>query len=343
MAEEKKNNDVELDTDDVQETSINFEGVDTDSEKHASEIKKEDVDLGYTDISSLGKDKAENKKETEEDQPKVDLIQQKETESENKKTDDLSKVSDNAQKRIKELTFKYREAERREQAALEYAKGIQKKFSDVSIKYEESDTEYLKQYDARIDAERDKVKRKLKDAIEAQDAEQIMESNDSLTKLAVEKEKVRITLSEKEKRKKEAESKPVEADIPADIQKPTNISRKAQTWASKNDWFGQDRVMTSAAMNLHDELVGQGFDADSDDYYNEIDKRLKDYFPSKFRDAEETSDEETGNRKIVQNVAGVSRKQGGRRIVKLTKSQIAIAKKLGVPLEEYAKFVKEDK
>jgi hypothetical protein len=87
--------------------------------------------------------------------------------------------------------------------------------------------------------------------------------------------------------------------------------------------------MTSAAMNLHDELVGQGFDADSDDYYNEIDKRLKDYFPSKFRDAEETSDEETGNRKIVQNVAGVSRKQGGRRIVKLTKSQIAIAKKLG--------------
>jgi hypothetical protein len=170
-----------------------------------------------------------------------------------------------------------------------------------------------------------------------------MESNDSLTKLAVEKEKVRITLSEKEKRKKEAESKPVEADIPADIQKPTNISRKAQTWASKNDWFGQDRVMTSAAMNLHDELVGQGFDADSDDYYNEIDKRLKDYFPSKFRDAEETSDEETGNRKIVQNVAGVSRKQGGRRIVKLTKSQIAIAKKLGVPLEEYAKFVKEDK
>ena len=136
MAEEKKNNDVELDTDDVQETNINFEGVDTDSEKHASEIKKEDVDLGYTDISSLGKDKAENKKETEEeDQPKVDLIQQKETESENKKTDDLSKVSDNAQKRIKELTFKYRESERREKAALEYAKGLQKKYSDVSEKY----------------------------------------------------------------------------------------------------------------------------------------------------------------------------------------------------------------
>lgn len=332
---------VDLDTDGIEETSFTLD-TNNDADKHASEIKKEDVDLGYTDVSKVKKEKAEVKKE----EP-VDEIQVKETEAESKKEeskkDDLNKVSENAQKRIKELTFKYREAERREQAALEYAKGIQKKFSDVSLKYEESDTEYLKQYDARIDAERDKVKRKLKDAIEAQDAEQIMESNDSLTKLAVEKEKVRITLSEKEKRKKEAESKPVEADIPADIQKPTNISRKAQTWASKNEWFGQDRVMTSAAMNLHDELVGQGFDADSDDYYNEIDKRLKDYFPSKFRDAEETSDEETGNRKVVQNVAGVSRKQGGRRIVKLTKSQIAIAKKLGVPLEEYAKFVKEDK
>jgi len=342
MVEETKNNDVELDTDDVQETKINFEHTE-EKEKHASEIKKEDVDLGYTDISSIAKEKAETKKEKEET---ADAIQAKETEVETKKekeVDDLSKVSENAQKRIKELTFKYREAERREKAALEYAKGLQKKFSDVYVKYEETDTEYLKQYDARIDAERDKVKRQLKEALDNQDTDKVMEANDSLTRLAVEKEKVRISLSEKEKKKKENEAKKVENEIPADVQQPTYISPKAKNWAQKNEWFGRDRVMTSAAMGLHDELVSQGFDAESDDYYNEIDKRMKDYFPSKFSNAEETPEEGTSNKKIVQNVAGVSRKQSGRRTVTLTKSQVAIAKKLGVPLEEYAKFVKEDR
>jgi len=324
MVEETKNNDVELDTDDVQETKINFENTE-EKEKHASEIKKEDVDLGYTDISSIAKEKAETKKE--------------------KEVDDLSKVSENAQKRIKELTFKYREAERREKAALEYAKGLQKKYSDVSTKYEETDTEYLKQYDARIDAERDKVKRQLKEALELQDTDKVMEANDSLTRIAVEKEKVRISLSEKEKKKKEAETALKQnVDIEQTIaQTDVKISPKARTWAQDNPWFGQDRVMTSAAMGLHDELLSQGFDAESDDYYNEINKRMKDYFPSKFANAEETVREESSNKKIVQNVAGVSRKQGGRRTVTLTKSQVAIAKKLGVPLEEYAKFVKEDR
>ncbi len=172
-----------------------------------------------------------------------------------------------------------------------------------------------------------------------------MEANDSLTRLAVEKEKVRISLSEKEKKKKEAETAPKQnVDIEQTIaQTDVKISPKARTWAQDNPWFGQDRVMTSAAMGLHDELLSQGFDAESDDYYNEINKRMKDYFPSKFANAEETVREESSNKKIVQNVAGVSRKQGGRRTVTLTKSQVAIAKKLGVPLEEYAKFVKEDR
>jgi hypothetical protein len=172
-----------------------------------------------------------------------------------------------------------------------------------------------------------------------------MESNDSLTKLAVEKEKVRITLSEKEKRKKEAdtaskEQETVEQNI---AQRTPVISPKARTWAQDNSWFGQDRVLTSAAMGLHDELLSQGFDVESDDYYNEINKRMKDYFPSKFANAEETVRKENSNNRPVQAVAGVSRKQGGRRTVTLTKSQVAIAKKLGVPLEEYAKFVKEER
>ena len=343
--ETEKNNDVELDTDDVQETNINLD-VQEDENKHASELKKEEVDLGYTDISTLKKEKAQEKKE----EP-TDAIQQEATQEENKEEPkaDLNKISDNAQKRIKELTFKYREAERREKAALEYAKGLQKKYQDVSEKYETSDEEYLKQYDARIDAERDKVKRQLKEALDSQDSDKVMEANDALTRLAVEKEKVRISLSEKEKRKKETEAALKHegtAEAPTQVQEPPKISAKAQAWAQKNEWFGTDRVMTSAAMGLHDDLIGQGIEVESDDYYNEIDRRMQEYFPQKFNNATDATEEtssETATKKPVQNVAGVSRKQAGRRSVKLTKSQVAIAKKLGVPLEEYAKFVKEER
>ena len=334
----KKEPEVDLDLDGVQETQIDLD--DKTEDKHPSEIKKEDVDLGYTDVNLKSEEKAEIKKEEATDNTEIETQEEQALD----KKDDLSKVSDNAQKRIKELTYKYREAERREKAALEYAKGLKTKYEDVNAKYQSTDEEYLKQYDARIDAERDKVKRQLKDALDTQDTEKVMEANDALTKLAVEKEKVRISLSEKEqlKKDKEKEVKTPEPTINQQINEqaaPQKISPKAQAWAEKNEWFGNDRIMTSAAMSLHDELVGQGFDAETDDYYNEIDKRLKDYFPQKFEKDETT---ETTN-KPVQNVAGVSRKQGGRRSVKLTKSQVAIAKKLGVPLEEYAKFVKEDK
>ena len=150
---------------------------------------------------------------------------------------------------------------------------------------------------------------------------------------------------DKDRLKKEAdtaskEQETVEQNI---AQRTPVISPKARTWAQDNSWFGQDRVLTSAAMGLHDELLSQGFDVESDDYYNEINKRMKDYFPSKFANAEETVRKENSNNRPVQAVAGVSRKQGGRRTVTLTKSQVAIAKKLGVPLEEYAKFVKEER
>jgi hypothetical protein len=251
----------------------------------------------------------------------------------------LEGYSDKVQKRIKDLTFKYREAERREQAAMDYAQGLKKKFEDIEQKYNTVDENYIKEYDGRIEAEKAKVKTMLKEAIDAQDAEKIMEANEALTRLAVEKEKVKISQSEREERAKAAKEeaeKPQEQNQP---QKPQKVSPRAQEWASENEWFGSDKVMTSAAMGLHDELMGEGFDAESDAYYNEINKRIRDYFPHKFADTE-TQEEP---RRPVQNVAGVSRKQNGRRSVKLTKSQVAIAKKLGVPLEEYAKYVKEGK
>ena len=331
MAEENKTPEVELDTD-----GVNEENVDIESPKEPDEsfAQKENVDLGYTDVTQSGKSAKEllqeTKEEPKEPKPEPEPEEQKVDESKG----DLEEYSDKVQKRIKKLTFQVREAERREKAAIEYAKGIKDKYDSINEKYEETDTNYLKQYDARIDSEREKAKSELKIALDSQDADQIMEAQDKLTKLSVEKEKVSMSLADKETKKKEVESQP--AEQVAEQPQP-QISQRAQDWASENEWFGSDRVLTSAAMGIHEDLLGEGIDAESDEYYNQINKRMKEYFPQKF--AQETT--EVKAKEPVQNVASVSRRSGGRKSVKLTKSQVVIAKKLGVPLEEYAKYVKE--
>ena len=332
MAEEIKNNEVELDTDGVKEETISVESPEVGDESFE---KKEEVDLGYVDVSQGGKTAKELLQETKQDKKIEEPVEEVKPKFEQKEEEDgLQDYSDKVQKRIKKLTFQVREAERREKAAVEYAKGLKNKYETAQEKYEEVDTNYLKEYDARIDAERDKAKAALKVAFDSQDPEQITEAQDKLTKLAVEKEKVSMTLAEKESKKKESESKPQET-----TQEQPPISQRAQEWASDNEWFGSDRVMTSAAMGIHDELMQEGIDAESNEYYNQINKRMKEYFPQKF--AASTEEKPVATKEPVQNVASVSRRAGGRKSVKLTKSQVVIAKKLGVPLEEYAKYVKE--
>ena len=328
---QEKNPSVELDTDGVNDQTIEVE---TPTESGSEFDKKEEVDLGYTDVSGGNKTAKELLQETKEveepkAEPKFEQVEEKEEES------GLQDYSDKVQKRIKKLTFQAKEAERRERAAVEYAKGLKSKYENVEKKFEETDTNYLKEYKARIDSERDRAKAELKVALDSQDAELIMEAQEKLTKLAVENEKVSITLGEKESRKKEIESQPVEEQTQAP---QPQISTRAQEWATENEWFGSDRVLTSAAMGIHEDLLQEGIDAESDAYYNQINKRMKEYFPQKFA---ESSTEETTKAAPVQNVASVSRRSGGRKSVKLTKSQVVIAKKLGVPLEEYAKYVKE--
>ena len=328
---QEKNPEVEIDT-----SGVNEETIEVDAPKVSDEAfeKKQDVDLGYVDVSGGGKTAKELLHETKENEepktePKFEQVEEKEEDS------GLQDYSDKVQKRIKKLTFQAKEAERRERAAVEYAKGLKSKYESAEKKFEETDTNYLKEYNARIDSERDKAKAELKVALDSQDADQIMEAQDKLTKLAVEKEKVSITLNEKESRKKEVESQPV---VEQNQAPQPQISTRAQEWATENEWFGSDRVLTSAAMGIHEDLLQEGIDAESDAYYNQINKRMKEYFPQKFA---ESSTEETTKATPVQNVASVSRRSGGRKSVKLTKSQVVIAKKLGVPLEEYAKYVKE--
>ena len=333
MAEENKSPEVEIDTDGVNEETISVEAPEVSNEAFE---KKQDVDLGYVDVSSGGKTAKELLQETKEKEKEVEtkLEPKFEQKEETEEDPSLADYSEKVQKRIKRMTFQIKEAERRERAAVEYAKGLKNKYESIEKKFEDTDTNYLKEYDARIDSEREKAKSELKIALDSQDADQIMEAQDKLTKLSVEKEKVSMSLADKETKKKEVESQP--AEQVAEQPQP-QISQRAQDWASENEWFGSDRVLTSAAMGIHEDLLGEGIDAESDEYYNQINKRMKEYFPQKFA----TSTEEKTKAAPVQNVASVSRRSGGRKSVKLTKSQVVIAKKLGVPLEEYAKYVKE--
>ena len=328
MAENKTNPEVELDTDGVNEETVIVDAPEVSTEAFE---KKQEVDLGYVDVSG-GKSAKELLDETKEEEKPEPKFEQKEEESEDPSLQDYS---EKVQKRIKRLTFQAKEAERRERAAVEYAKGLKNQFDNSEKKFQETDTNYLKEYSARVDSERDKARSELQVALDSSDSNLIMEAQDKLTKLAVEKEKVSMTLASKESKNNEVESQPVEA--PTQAPQPI-ISGRAQDWATDNEWFGSDRVLTSAAMGIHEDLLQEGIDAESDSYYNQINKRMKEYFPQKFA---ESSTEEKTKAAPVQNVASVSRRSGGRKSVKLTKSQVVIAKKLGVPLEEYAKYVKE--
>jgi hypothetical protein len=327
-AQERANTqpEVEIDLDDVKETNVQVEETIQEKSKEPN-LNSGEVDLGYTDHDK------------EQPKEKVTYEVQEEPQEETKsEVEDLTQVSDQVRKRIDKLTRKYRESERREQAALDFAKGLQKKYEDSLSKYDSADEKYLTEFDARVDSQREEVKRKLKEAIETNDADKIMESNDELVRLSIEKEKARIKLADREARLKQLEEQKTSVKEQPKYSEqdvvPAEPSIRARDWAGKNTWFGNDRIMTNAAMTVHEDLVGMGVDVESDEYYNEINKRMKENFPHRFVTQEQ--------RRPVQKVASAGRTQQGRRSVRLTKSQVAIAKKLGVPLEEYAKFVKEE-
>jgi hypothetical protein len=339
VAEEKKpQEEVPLDTDNVKEENV---------EVKQEEQKKEEVpnlNLGEVDLGYTSHDKSEKKEklpegvEVQEEKIETKPEEKKEV-KEDKPVDNLKDESTNYQKRINKLVYQVNEAKRREKAATDYAKGLQKKYDTTIKKYDALDQKNLKEFDARVDAQREQVKVSLKQAIEANDAQKIMEANDALTKLAVEKEKARLEIENREQlqqqQKQNVEAKPKETPS-----EPPQITPKAKEWAEKNKWFGEDKIMTDAAVSIHQQVVQEGIEVDSDEYYNEVNSRIGKYFPSAF---ENTTEEVKEQPKPVQTVASAGRKQHGRRTVKLTKSQVAIAKRLGVPLEEYAKYVKEEK
>ena len=309
----------------------------------ANKIKKDEV---MVDLDTSGPDTEvslpeDNVEEVVEEKQEAVSTEQETTEEkpeEEKKDDEkLEDYSKGVQSRIAKLTRKMREAERREQAAVEYAQAVEKKRLADQERFQRVDSDFTKKFEENVKVGMESAQKELAMAIEAGDATAQVEANKRIAALAFENAKL-----EQRKQEQSVVQEPVQQPnsgrLPAqprteDLPAP---DPQAEAWAAKNTWFGQDRAMTYTAFEIHKDLVNEGFDPKSTEYYAEVDKRIKVDFPHKFG-----NNEQKQTTKPVQSVASANRSvKQGRKTVRLTSSQVAIAKKLGVPLEEYAKQIK---
>ena len=266
--------------------------------------------------------------ETEEKSVQTEVVEE----------DQFKKAESSMQKRIDKLTKKMREAERREQEAINFAKNVQQESNDLKTRLNNLDTSYITEYDNRVKSQMAQAEKDLAKAMEIGDSQAAVVANKQIAELSVQNSQLNQAKAQQERQKQIQEQQAYAPQPNQPVQQPQQIRRpdpKAEEWASKNDWFGRDDAMTFAAFGIHKRLVEEeGFDPQSDEYYTELDRRIEDKF--------NMSSKDTG-RRPVQTVASVQRNSGrnsGKK-VRLTPSQVAIAKKLGVPLEEYAKYVKE--
>ena len=251
--------------------------------------------------------------------------------------DQFEKAESNTQKRIDRLTKKMREAERREEEALRYAQNVKTEAEHLKTRMNTLDTNYVNEYSSRVESEMGTAEQALARAIEIGDTNGVVEAQRNITKLAIENDRAnQAKMQQQRHAQQEQAQRQQQVQQPMPQQQPRRPDPKAEDWASRNEWFGSDEAMTYAAFGVHKKLVeNEGFDPQSNEYYSELDKRMKEEFPHKLKTGE--------SRRPAQTVASVSRSASGRssgKKVRLTPSQVAIAKKLGVPLEEYAKYVR---
>jgi hypothetical protein len=287
--EDQKENQIELDLDDSQETEVEVSGGEDDSSQSASE------------------------------------------------TDNFDKADNATQKRIDRLTKKMREAERQREEAIKFAQGVQSEASQLKQRMDALDSNYVNEYSNRVEIQTTSAEADLARAIEIGDTAGVVEAQRRITRLAIEQDRANQAKVQQARYAQQVQAQQqARVNQPMPQQQPRRPDPKAEHWARRNSWFGEDEAMTYAAFGVHKKLVeDEGFDPQSDEYYTELDRRMAGEFPHKLNG---------GSKRPAQTVASVSRNTSGRssgKKVRLTPSQVAIAKKLGVPLEEYAKYVKE--
>ena len=302
-------------------------------EEKVKEVKEETTNEQDKTYENEREEKLDEAKvESKVEEPKTEEVKE-ETKKEEPK-EELEQYSEGVQKRIAKLTKKWREAERQKEAALEYARGGQVELSQLKTKVSKLEPSYVNAVENRVTSGLAAAKAQLVKAREAGDIDAEVDAQKEIGRLGMEEVRVN-TLKNKLSETKETEVKT--PSLNQAIQAPPT-DPKAEEWADRNEWFGKDNAMTYTAFDLHEKLTKQeGFDPHSNEYYSEIDKRMRLDFPHKF-DRKELSE---GTTKPTQTVASATRSvKPGRQTVRLTSSQVAIAKKLGVPLEDYAKQLK---
>ena len=318
------------------------------AEIQATEVDTQQVPLDITETEQVVELESEEvkpkkksaKKKSAKKKEEPEIIAEAEEDIETEQETEQEQYSKTVQKRINQLTKRVKETEREREEAVRYAQTVQKEAENVKSRLQALDQSYISEYGSRISAEQAQAEASLKSAVETGDSQGTVDAQRQLTQLAVAADRYEQAKAQQEQQKSLYEAQVAQQaanvqEIPQAPQPPQKADPKAEKWAAKNDWFGEDYTMTFAAFGIHKKLVEEeGFDPQSNTYYDELDKRIKNEFAHKFK-------EDTG-RKTAQTVASVSRgSKTGRRKVRLTQSQVTIAKKLGVPLEEYAKYVKE--
>jgi hypothetical protein len=249
---------------------------------------------------------------------------------------ELDDYSDKVKKRIDKMTARLRETERREQAALELAQGMQARLQQLEQKVVRTDEERLYEASGRVETQLVALKQIIGKAREEGDIQTEIEASTRLTSLIHEQRQIAEANAQRQAYQEQLTQQQQQPQPVVQQARPV-VDEKAANWVEKNSWYGRDTVLTSAAWGIHRQLIEvEGFDGSSDEYYDELDRRLKSSFPGRFNKDRTT--------RTVQTVAPATRSSGvnnARRVVKLTASQVAIAKKLGVPIEEYAKYVKD--
>ena len=313
-----------------------------DEEKKKPLDKMVELDTSGPEVDvTIEEPKSEEVIETKEEEPKIQEVEKEEKEEsvkeETKKEDDskLEDYSKGVQSRIAKLTRKMREAERREEAAVQYAQALENKRKIDQERFEKVDADYNKRFEESVKTGMDSAQKDLARAIESGDAEAQVQANKRIAELAFDNAKLK-------QRQTEQAEKPVQLSDGGQLPKqaPQSLPEadpEAEEWASRYKWFGTNRALTFTAYEIHKDLVDkEGFDPKSNEYYAEIDRRIRVDFPHKFDKSESIQ-----TTRPVQSVASVNRSaKTGRKQMRLTSSQVAIAKKLGVPLEEYAKQLK---
>jgi len=306
------------------------------SDQEKNEVEEVEVDLPEQEGTDQGEtSEAEGGQSVEADSSgsESDAPQQE---------DELENYSKNVQKRIKKLTEKYRQEERDREEAVRLAQTLRQENEQLKTRMQSSQQGYLNEYGQRLENQQNLAKQAYRDAHDRGDVDKMFEAQEMLSKISIEQERYRLAKQQQDRvqvqSESEAQSAPAQQPAQQQQQAQPEPDPRAQDWATKNEWFGQDEVMTYAAFGIHRKLVEEeGFDPTSDEYYNEIDRRMATEFPHKF------AGQKTGRSGQVASAdtSASRKKQSGRRKVKLSPSQVAIANKLGVPLEEYAKYVKD--